>query len=418
MTPEAATDARTLTRHLGQGEDLYRRARAHVERLQGIGHPGVCAPVAVDHRDDGQVVAESPALDGTDLGELTRVRGALNLGECLTVGIGVANALSALHAQGLTHGDISAGNVMIVDGEVLLVDVWGDVLTHEHGTAPYADPARADAGPSAPGDIHALGVLLRECVNTEGQERLAAWASPMLTQDPSARPSASMVERALPACATPTEIEVPTVGVASAMRARAQGPHHLTTRLDSGRSWRAWKRVRRALAIGGIAVLAVATVAAGVQVLTVTAPMVLPAQPRPPQYLRAVGAPAVAAAALTTARFEALAEADAASLVATTLPDSPAHEQALQEAGAIEDGSVEFEGLAVAVDDVETVASTASGATVFVDYEVSAHQVRHDDEVVTYEAYTQRVELDLTWRNRTWLVRQVQPLPSPTGPPR
>ncbi|MEX0914015.1 MAG: hypothetical protein WDZ57_03595, partial [Demequina sp.] len=81
-------------------------------------------------------------------------------------------------------------------------------------------------------------------------------------------------------------------------------------------------------------------------------------------------------------------------------------------------GDVSFVGLTVEMGEVETVAADDAHATVFVEYEVSAHQLRDHAQVVTYESYTQRVELDLTWQDRTWLVRQVQPLPSPTEPQR
>lgn len=417
MNADTVADARTLTRDLGRGQELYARARDHVERLRAVDHPGVCVPLDVTHRDDDRVIAALPALDGTDLASLRHLRGSLALGECIAVGIGVAEALSTLHAQGLVHGDISDANIMVVEGSIVLVDAWGEVLADERGTEPYASPERTSTGPSAPDDVYALGEVLRECVHPDGAERMAAWVAPMLDQDPQARPSASMVLRALPACGSPTGIDVPVAGVASAVRARAQGPHHETTRLASGRLWRVWTTGRRVLLVGAVAAAALVTLVIASRMVIAAAPMVLPAEPQPAQHARAADQPAVSAVALTVARFEALASGDTSALIQTTVPGSAAHSQAQQEAQALQRGDVSFAGLTVEVGEAETVAANNAHATVFLDYEVSPHQVRRGTQVVTYESYTQRVELDLTWTDRTWLVRQVQPLPSPTEPP-
>ncbi|MEX0913681.1 MAG: RIO1 family regulatory kinase/ATPase, partial [Demequina sp.] len=273
MNLDTVADARTLSRDLGRGEELYARARAHVDRLQAIEPPGVCVPLEVKREDDDRVIAIMPALEGTDLASLRRMRGALTLGECVTVGIGVAEALSVLHAHSLVHGDVSEANIMVVDGSIALVDVWGAVSEDEHGTEPYAAAERASTGPSAPDDIHALGAVLRECVHPEAEERMEAWCAPMLARDPQARPSASMVARALPACGAPSGIDVPDVGVAAAVRARAQGPHYVTTRLASGRSWRVWTMARRALVVGGVGLAAVAMLALGAHMVTAAAPV-------------------------------------------------------------------------------------------------------------------------------------------------
>lgn len=99
------------------------------------------------------------------LKEMRARRGRLPAGECVTLGVELARALSGLHGRGLVHRDIKPSNVIIVGGAPKLADIGlvteaSAALTFV-GTEGFVPPE----GPGAPGaDVFALGKLLYELV--------------------------------------------------------------------------------------------------------------------------------------------------------------------------------------------------------------------------------------------------------------
>ncbi|MFG1945037.1 protein kinase [Nonomuraea sp. NPDC048826] len=108
---------------------------------------------------------------GRSLDEIVKNDGPLDLPALLKVGHGVAAALAAVHAVGVIHRDLKPGNVLILDGEPVLIDfgiaqaVDATRLTQTGmfiGTPGYLAPEiieGQEAGPEV--DIHAwAGTLL------------------------------------------------------------------------------------------------------------------------------------------------------------------------------------------------------------------------------------------------------------------
>jgi WD40 repeat protein len=97
------------------------------------------------------------------LKEMRARTGRLSAGECVTLGVELARALSGLHARGLVHRDIKPSNVIIVGGAPKLADIGlvteaSAALTFV-GTEGFVPPE----GPGAPSaDVFALGKLLYE----------------------------------------------------------------------------------------------------------------------------------------------------------------------------------------------------------------------------------------------------------------
>ncbi|MDA0635333.1 protein kinase [Nonomuraea sp. MCN248] len=108
---------------------------------------------------------------GRSLDEIVKDEGPLDLPALLKVGHGVAAALAAVHSVGVIHRDLKPGNVLILDGEPVLIDfgiaqaVDATRLTQTGmfiGTPGYLAPEiieGQEAGPEV--DVHAwAGTLL------------------------------------------------------------------------------------------------------------------------------------------------------------------------------------------------------------------------------------------------------------------
>src|SRR4030095_5934280 len=130
---------------------------------------------------------------GEDLG--TRLAGVdVSVEEAVSVGLQIASALAAAHAQGIVHRDIKPSNVFLADfrldrlqlldygiarhGGASTLTELGTVL----GTPAYMSPeqARGDRDIDARADVYALGALLFRCLTgnppfeADGREALLA----------------------------------------------------------------------------------------------------------------------------------------------------------------------------------------------------------------------------------------------------
>jgi eukaryotic-like serine/threonine-protein kinase len=140
---------------------LLREARA----IARVRHPNVLLIHGVD-RHDGRVGFWTDFVNGQTLGELVGAQGTLGAREAALIGVDVCRAVAAVHAAGLLHRDIKAGNVMREEGGRILLMDFG--LTHEHGdgadgsgTPVYMAPEVALGGAATiASDIYAIGVLL------------------------------------------------------------------------------------------------------------------------------------------------------------------------------------------------------------------------------------------------------------------
>ncbi|WP_042212544.1 protein kinase domain-containing protein, partial [Demequina mangrovi] len=188
-----------VARAVGSGDRDERLARERVAALSELTHPGLCVPLDVVREDDAVVVC-SPRVPGVTLEDAGR---CADPGEWVWLVVGIAEALAALHASGLTHGDIAPANVMIARAPVL-VDLVGPSLGHERGTPGFAAPERAAGGPpSAADDVHALGAVALAAAPEGFRSDAEAWMAPLLARDPSVRPAAAAVARGLVRCAEP-----------------------------------------------------------------------------------------------------------------------------------------------------------------------------------------------------------------------
>ncbi|WP_460459084.1 serine/threonine-protein kinase, partial [Angustibacter peucedani] len=146
------------------------RAGPQAERelavLTGVRHPHVLALLEVVVLDDEQVALVVPLLDGGTLGGLVAARGPLRAGEVVTCLAPLAAAVGELHAQGVQHGDLAPGNVLLdASGRPFLADlgtvrVTGEPRDEVYGTPGFVDPVVLTGGaPTPASDVHGLGAL-------------------------------------------------------------------------------------------------------------------------------------------------------------------------------------------------------------------------------------------------------------------
>ncbi len=174
--------------------------------LAELAHPHLIAVVAVLPTVEGLVLITEPVVGAISLARLLALRGDLDPGEVVTVGLPVAQALAAAHAAGIVHGRL--------EREDILLEPTGRPVLTGLGVAALADAARADPVPpeAASADVHDLADLLlgamREVTGPAAAAVAVAVATAMI-DDPYRRPSAAELAAALARSATPLSVRLP-----------------------------------------------------------------------------------------------------------------------------------------------------------------------------------------------------------------
>ena len=152
-------------------EELLGEAR----KLASVRHPNVVVVHGAEEID-GQVGVWMELVEGTTLEDEVRDGAKLDADAAAEVGIALCEALEAVHAAGIVHGDIKAQNVVRgTDGRIVLMDFGAarfrdpsavEADETRSGTPAYMAPElfklRGDrlAEPTVQSDVYAVGVLL------------------------------------------------------------------------------------------------------------------------------------------------------------------------------------------------------------------------------------------------------------------
>ncbi|BCM72450.1 hypothetical protein EASAB2608_07784 [Streptomyces sp. EAS-AB2608] len=148
-------------------EDTARRVTARVVRTSEtmrLLRPGRVAAVVDAVVEAGTLWTVTEWIDGTPLGELLAQQGAFHPVRAARLGLELLDVLQAAHDEGITHGELSPGQVFVRDGGPVVVAGFGlaGATLAPRLTAPsYASPEQARderIGPAA--DLWALGALL------------------------------------------------------------------------------------------------------------------------------------------------------------------------------------------------------------------------------------------------------------------
>lgn len=146
-----------------------RRLLEEARRMARVRHPNVLVVYGADVWD-GRVGIWSERLQGESLAERLHRVGPLDPEEAARLGLAVADALVAVHAAGVVHGDVKEANVVLEEnGRAVLVDFGSsrriaDAISIEPPTStPYAAAPEVlldGVEPGTSADLYALGVLL------------------------------------------------------------------------------------------------------------------------------------------------------------------------------------------------------------------------------------------------------------------
>ncbi|MFE5482379.1 serine/threonine-protein kinase [Streptomyces sp. NPDC056527] len=165
---------------LGRNE-AFRRRFAHDNRITAaIDHPHI-VPVFEAGEADGSLYIAMRYIAAPNLRELPNQSGALSVAGAIRIAGQVASALDSAHRRGVVHGDVSPGNILVVNSAdedrpqySYLTDFGIDIRTLTEnftrtgqfaGTLNYVAPEQISGHPvTRAADLYALACVVYEAI--------------------------------------------------------------------------------------------------------------------------------------------------------------------------------------------------------------------------------------------------------------
>lgn len=187
----------------GDAEQVRREARIGA----GLRHPNVIVVFDVVE-DDGKRWLVLEHLPSRSLAEILRTAGPVPPDRVARIGAQIADALAAMHEEGMVHRDITPGNVLVTgDGTAKLTDLgiatWANVTVTGAesiaGTSGYMAPEVVRGEIAVPAsDVYSLGATLSAAIEgAPAGAELRAVLADLTRAEPTARPSATAAAQRL-----------------------------------------------------------------------------------------------------------------------------------------------------------------------------------------------------------------------------
>jgi hypothetical protein len=154
---------------MAQEENARRRLAREVDTMHRVRSPYVAEVLGADLDGDTPYIV-TRYVPGLTLDAVISAGGPLTCAALGRLAYGLAQALAAVHAAGVVHRDLKPGNVMIADGEPVVIDFGIAQLVETTrltltgmfmGTPGYLAPEVIEGKDSGPGsDVHSWGATV------------------------------------------------------------------------------------------------------------------------------------------------------------------------------------------------------------------------------------------------------------------
>jgi eukaryotic-like serine/threonine-protein kinase len=170
---------KVLAPELARRSDLVARFLQEARSASRIGHENVIDIMDFGQSPDGLVYISMEFLDGKDLGEIVRSKGAMEWKDARGIVLQICRALRAAHDKGIVHRDMKPENIFLIQREgqphfvkildfgiakVMGLDPNGPRLTRTgmiFGTPEYMAPEQAEGKDTDHrADIYAVGCIM------------------------------------------------------------------------------------------------------------------------------------------------------------------------------------------------------------------------------------------------------------------